>query len=162
MLLQSTHLRGRHAARAMNFLSCLHMNRSELMAIASRFPPTWKRLRRHAILKALAREIHLRAQLARAAAEAETRGSPSVDHDFYKSFKRGPSPTTAGAPKALAERHVFETMLWNATTLPTEQARASPAHTPHSCTHLLYHLSAVRGLTTHRCEAGALLHSHRP
>lgn len=58
MILRSVHLRHRHLARALNYLTCLYMNRLELMSIASHYPNTFKKLRRCAIFLALRREVN--------------------------------------------------------------------------------------------------------
>jgi hypothetical protein len=56
VLLHSLHLRSKVAARAMNFLTCFHLNRLQLLSTATKYPLTFRRLRREIILLALRRD----------------------------------------------------------------------------------------------------------
>ena len=53
MVLQSSHLRLRHAVRALAYTTCFFVDRETLMTLAERYPATMKLIRRFAA------EIHL-------------------------------------------------------------------------------------------------------
>ena len=56
-ILHSNSLREVACARAMNFLEVYYITRDELMALAERFPSTYKKVRRYAIFMALSRKM---------------------------------------------------------------------------------------------------------
>ena len=106
MVLQSTHLRNRHAARCVAYTTCFFVDREMLMALASRYPSTLKRIRRYAIMLALRRELILRARVNLAA--------HGLVGSCSSAAKKGAHISPGYAGTGGAERR-YDAMLWNAT-----------------------------------------------
>ena len=65
VVLQSAHLRDKHAARAMTHAVAFHIDRAMLMTLVQRYPLTYKTIRRFAMKMALRREFIKRANVIR-------------------------------------------------------------------------------------------------
>ena len=113
MILQSVHLRDKRAACAMTYVTLLHIDRDSLMALADRYPDTSKRIRRHAFLMALRRELLLRSRIQLAAQDITSASSNTqvgIEADastkkLWGAARQSQRPTGNGV----------DMMLWNAT-----------------------------------------------
>jgi len=115
MVLQSIHLRLRHAVRAIAYTTCFFVDRDTLMTLAERYPATMKLIRRFAAMTALRRELILRTRVAAAAKELGGGTNSGVEHggigfdEIWGGGASGPGASTRSVATPT------DTMLWNAT-----------------------------------------------